>query len=125
MDLVGWDRDRFEQIHDDFHSFAARLDIHDLTAIPVSALHGDNVVSRSANSPWHEGPAVLSHLEDVYVASDRNLVDVRFPVQYVIRPQSLDHHDHRGYAGTVAGGVLRPGRGHCRPAAGIPSRISH
>ena len=81
----------------------------DLTVLPVSALHGDNIVRRSANTPWYEGPSLLHHLEHVHVASDRNLVDVRFPVQYVVRPQSDAFHDYRGYAGTVASGVLRPG----------------
>ena len=81
----------------------------DLTVIPISALHGDNVVTRSANSPWYDGPSLLHHLEHVHVASDRNLVDTRFPVQYVIRPQSDAFHDYRGYAGSVASGVLRPG----------------
>src|SRR4029077_9822001 len=109
MDLIGWDRGQFEKIRDDFHEFAARLDIHDVTTIPLSALLGDNVVSKSENTPWYDGPSLLSHLEEVYIAGDRNLVDVRFPVQYVIRPQSLDHHDHRSYAGTVASGVMRPG----------------
>ena len=109
MDLIGWDREQFEKIRDDFHEFAARLDIHDVTTIPLSALLGDNVVTKSDNTPWYDGPSLLSHLEEVYIAGDRNLVDVRFPVQYVIRPQSLDHHDHRSYAGTVASGVMRPG----------------
>ncbi len=109
MDLVDWDEDRFNQIRDDFHEFAARLDVHDVTAIPLSALNGDNVVTKSDVTPWYEGPALLAHLEDVYIAGDRNLVDVRFPVQYVIRPQTREHADHRSYAGTVASGVLRPG----------------
>ena len=109
MDLVDWDRERFWDIRDEFHTFATRLDLHDVTAIPLSALHGDNVVTRSDHSPWYQGPSLLSYLEDVYVASDRNLVDVRFPVQYVIRPRTTEHHDYRGYAGTLASGVLRPG----------------
>ena len=109
MDLVDWSQDRFEEIKDEFRSFAAKLDITDLAFIPVSALHGDNVVTRSANSPWYEGSALLHHLEEVHIASDRNLIDVRFPVQYVIRPHSDQWHDYRGYAGTVAGGVLKPG----------------
>ncbi|WP_167099185.1 adenylyl-sulfate kinase [Mycobacterium sp. DL592] len=109
MDLIDWDRERFEWIRDEFHAFAARLDIQDVTTIPMSALNGDNVVTKSDKAPWYDGPPLLSHLEDVYVAGDRNLVDVRFPVQYVIRPQTVEHADHRSYAGTVAGGVLRPG----------------
>ena len=80
-----------------------------MTTIPISALHGDNVVSKSDKSPWYEGPALLTHLEEVYIAGDRNLVDVRFPVQYVIRPHTREHQDHRSYAGTVASGVMRPG----------------
>jgi bifunctional enzyme CysN/CysC len=109
MDLVGWDREKFEAIRDEFHAFAARLDVQDVATIPMSALHGDNVVSKSEQAPWYEGPALLSHLEEVYIAGDRNLVDVRFPVQYVIRPHTHEHQDHRSYAGTVASGVMRPG----------------
>ena len=109
MDLVDWSQDRFEEIKDEFRQFATKLDIADLTFIPVSALHGDNVVTRSPNSPWYEGASLLHHLEEVHIASDRNLIDVRFPVQYVIRPHSGDWHDYRGYAGTVAGGVIKAG----------------
>jgi bifunctional enzyme CysN/CysC len=112
MDLVDWSRERFEEIRDDFRNFAMKLEVHDVTFVPVSALHGDNVVSRSLNTPWYEGMPLLNHLEQVHIASDRNLIDARFPVQFVIRPQrGTDHglHDYRGYAGTVAGGVFRPG----------------
>ena len=109
MDLVDWSKERFEEIREEFRSFAMKLDVHDLAFIPVSALHGDNVVHRSANTPWYEGSSLLHHLEQVHIASDRNLIDARFPVQYVIRPQSGRHHDYRGYAGTVAGGVFKPG----------------
>src|SRR5580693_4216993 len=109
MDLIDWDRERFESIRDEFHAFAARLDVQDVTSIPLSALHGYNVVTKSDRAPWYDGPALLSHLEEVYIAGDRNLVDVRFPVQYVIRPHTLENQDHRSYAGTVASGVMRPG----------------
>jgi sulfate adenylyltransferase subunit 1 len=109
MDLVDYDQVRFEAVKDEFRDFAAKLDIADLTFIPVSALHGDNVVERSSNMGWYEGPPLLHHLEEVHIASDRNHIDTRFPVQYVIRPQSDEFHDYRGYAGTVSGGVLRPG----------------
>ncbi|GIF24394.1 bifunctional enzyme CysN/CysC [Actinoplanes tereljensis] len=109
MDLVDWDKDTYDKIADEFTSFAAKLEITDLTIIPVSALNGDNIASRSENSPWYEGPSLLHHLEHVHIASDRNLVDVRFPVQYVIRPQSTTVTDYRGYAGQVASGVLKPG----------------
>src|SRR6202048_3614926 len=124
MDLIGWDREQFEKIREDFHDFAARLDFHDVTTIPLSALLGDNVVSKSDKTPWYDGPALLSHLEDVYIAGDRNLVDVRFPVQYVIRPQSHDHHDHRSYAGTVASGVMRVGDDVVVLPTGKSSRIT-
>jgi bifunctional enzyme CysN/CysC len=109
MDLVDWSQEVFEAISDEFSAFAARLDVPDLTVVPISALHGDNVVTRSERAPWYQGSSLLHHLEHVHVASDRNLVDVRFPVQYVIRPQSDAFHDYRGYAGTVASGVLRTG----------------
>jgi bifunctional enzyme CysN/CysC len=109
MDLVGWDQQVYERIADEFTSFAAKLDAPDLTVIPISALNGDNIAARSDKSPWYEGPSLLHHLEHVHIASDRNLVDVRFPVQYVIRPQSTTVTDYRGYAGQVASGVLKPG----------------
>ncbi len=112
MDLVDYSAEVFEKISEEFSAFASRLDIGDLTFIPISALHGDNVVDRSANMPWYDGPSLLHHLEHVHIASDRNLIDVRFPVQYVIRPHAAtdaDLHDYRGYAGQVAGGVLKPG----------------
>ena len=89
--------------------FSARLNLPDATFIPISALHGDNVVDRGENSPWYGGPPLLWHLEHLHVASDRNLIDVRFPVQWVIRPQTDEHHDYRGYAGQVAGGVMKAG----------------
>ncbi len=109
MDLVDYDESVFERIEDEFRSFASGLAIHELTVIPISALNGDNVVDRSQNMAWYEGPPVLHHLEHVYVASDRNLHDARFPVQYVIRPQSEEHPDYRGYAGQVASGIFRTG----------------
>jgi bifunctional enzyme CysN/CysC len=109
MDLVDWSEDAFEAIREEFIEFASRLRVHDLTFIPVSALHGDNVVTKSKRMEWYDGLPLLRHLERLYVASDRNLVDVRFPVQYVIRPQSHTVIDYRGYAGTVASGVLKPG----------------
>jgi bifunctional enzyme CysN/CysC len=93
----------------DLRKFVCKLEIPDVTLIPVSALNGDNVVDRSAAMPWYEGPPLLYHLEHVHVASDRNLHDVRVPVQYVIRPMSDEHHDYRGYAGQIASGVLHKG----------------
>jgi len=109
MDLVDYDQDRFDEIVAEFTSFAAKLDITDLTFIPISALDGDNVVSRSPNMDWYEGASLLHHLESVHIASDRNLIDARFPVQYVLRPQTDEFHDYRGYAGQVAAGVFKPG----------------
>jgi bifunctional enzyme CysN/CysC len=123
MDLVGYDRDVYESVHDEFTAFAAKLNIRDLAAIPISALNGDNVATRSPNMPWYEGPSLLHHLENVHIASDRNLVDVRFPVQYVIRPQSLRLRDYRGYAGQVAGGVLKPGDEAMVLPSGFTTRI--
>jgi bifunctional enzyme CysN/CysC len=112
MDLVDYDQAVFERIAEEFSIFATKLEIGDLTFIPISALLGDNVVERSPNMTWYDGPSLLHHLEHVHIASDRNLIDVRFPVQYVIRPhQSTDRelHDYRGYAGQVAGGILKKG----------------
>ena len=123
MDLVDHDRDRFEEIRDEFTEFAARLNLGDVTFIPISALEGDNVVDRSANMTWYEGPTLLHHLETVYTASDENLIDVRFPVQYVIRPRRADHRDYRGYAGTVAAGTMRPGDEVLVLPSGLTSRI--
>ncbi|HEX4661749.1 MAG TPA: GTP-binding protein [Streptosporangiaceae bacterium] len=126
MDLVGYDAAVFERIAEEFSSFATKLEIGDLTFIPISALHGDNVVQRSASMPWYDGPSLLHHLEHVHFASDRNLIDVRFPVQYVIRPhQATDPqlHDYRGYAGQVAGGVLKPGDEVMHLPSGLTTRI--
>jgi bifunctional enzyme CysN/CysC len=109
MDLVGYDEAAFEKVKAEFRDFAMKLDVPDLTFVPISALHGDNVVERSPNMPWYQGPSLLHHLEEVHIASDRNLIDARFPVQYVLRPYSDEFHDYRGFAGTVAGGVLKPG----------------
>jgi bifunctional enzyme CysN/CysC len=123
MDLVGYEHVRFEEIRAEFTEFAARLELRDVTFIPISALEGDNVVTRSAAMGWYEGPTLLHHLETVYTASDDNLIDVRFPVQYVIRPQRATHPDYRGYAGTVAAGELRPGDEVLVLPSGLGSRI--
>ncbi|MBU8858782.1 MULTISPECIES: GTP-binding protein [unclassified Micromonospora] len=124
MDLVDWSQEVFERIADEFTAFAAKLDVPDLTVVPVSALQGDNIVTRSENMQWYEGPSLLHHLERVHIASDRNLVDVRFPVQYVIRPQSTTVTDYRGYAGQVASGVLKPGDEVMVLPSGFTSRIA-
>jgi bifunctional enzyme CysN/CysC len=109
MDLVDYSKARFEELKAEFTDFAARLEISDLSFIPISALKGDNVVDRSSEMNWYDGPSLLRHLEEVHIASDRNLIDLRFPVQRVVRPISEELHDYRGYAGTVAGGVLEVG----------------
>ena len=109
MDLVEYDEEVFYAILEELTDWAARLQIPDITFIPISALHGDNVVERSWAMPWYGGAPLLYHLEHVVIAPGRNLVDVRFPVQWVIRPNDDEHHDYRGYAGQVAGGILRPG----------------
>ena len=109
MDLVDYEQAVFDEIREEFTAFAAKLDITDLGFVPISALEGDNVVERSQNMPWFNGQPLLSHLEDVHIASDRNLVDNRFPVQYVIRPQSSEFRDYRGFAGTVSGGIFKQG----------------
>jgi bifunctional enzyme CysN/CysC len=123
MDLVGFDEAAFDAVADDFRELACKLDIPDITLIPVSALNGDNIVDRSAAMPWYEGPPLLYHLEHVHVASDRNLHDVRFPVQYGIRPMSDEHHDYRGYAGQVASGILHKGDEVVVLPAGLRTRI--
>jgi len=109
MDLVDYDEAVYDEIRDEFKSFAAKLEITDLGFVPISALEGDNVVTRSVNMPWFDGQPLLGHLEDVHIASDRNLVDNRFPVQYVIRPQTEEHRDYRGFAGSVVGGIFKQG----------------
>jgi len=124
MDLVDYDESVFDSIKDEFRQFATKLDITDLTFIPISARDGDNVVHRSANMPWYKGGALLHHLEEVFIASDRNLIDARFPVQYVLRPQSGTHLDYRGYAGTMAGGVLKPGDEVIALPSGFASTIA-
>src|ERR1700686_330538 len=108
-DLVDYDQAVFERIKSEFREFAAKLDVRDLQFVPMSALNGDNVVERSANTPWYEGTSLLHHLEEVHIASDRNLIDNRFPVQYVIRPRDDKHHDYRGYAGQVVSGTYKVG----------------
>jgi bifunctional enzyme CysN/CysC len=109
MDLVDYDQAIYDEIREEFKSFAAKLEITDLGFVPISALEGDNVVNRSLNMPWFDGQPLLGHLEDVHIASDRNLVDNRFPVQYVIRPQTEEHRDYRGFAGSVVGGIFKQG----------------
>ena len=110
MDLVDWSQDTYNAIVDDFKKFASRLDnIVEITFIPASALLGDNIVDKSENMPWYQGPTLLYHLETVYIGADENHIDARLPVQWVIRPHSDKWHDFRGFAGRIAGGVFKPG----------------
>ena len=125
MDLVGYEEDAYEKVLRQFSEFASRLEnVAELTFIPISALKGDNVVDRSENMPWYKGPPLLYHLENVYVGSDANHVDARFPVQWVIRPHSDKHHDFRGFAGRVAGGVYKVGDEILAMPSGFSSKIS-
>jgi len=123
MDLVDYKEEVFEQIKKDYLSFDAKLEIPDIRFIPISALNGDNVVDKSENMDWYKGPSLLWTLENVQVASDRDLIDGRFPVQWVIRPQSNEHHDFRGYAGLVSGGIFRKGEEVAVLPSGFTSKI--
>jgi sulfate adenylyltransferase subunit 1 len=109
MDLVDYKQEVYNTIKDQIEDFIVKLTIPDITFIPISALHGDNVVHASKNMQWYHGPTLLYHLENVYISSDENLVDCRFPVQYVIRPRSDQYHDYRGYAGKIVSGIFKPG----------------
>ncbi len=113
MDLVDWSHERFLEIQDQFEEFLPRLDIKDVKFIPVSALNGDNIVTASPHTPWYPGPTLLGHLETVHIASDWNLTNFRFPVQWVNRPNNpTDHslHDFRGLSGQVSGGIVKVGQ---------------
>lgn len=109
MDLVEYNQEVYERIKAEIEDFISKLTIPDITFIPISALLGDNVVNASTQMTWYHGPTLLYHLEDVHIGSDENLVDCRFPVQYVIRPRSDKYHDYRGYAGRIASGIFKPG----------------
>jgi sulfate adenylyltransferase subunit 1 len=109
MDLVDFREDVFERIQHDFNRFSDKLDIRDVFFIPISALKGDNVVDRSKHMLWYQGPTLMYSLEHLHISNDANFTDPRFPVQYVVRPNSDEYHDYRGYAGRVAGGVFKKG----------------
>lgn len=123
MDLVDFDKEVFDNVKEELTHFSSKLDVKDVQFIPISALLGDNVVSRSKNMEWYDGPTLLYQLETVHIASDYNHIDCRFPVQYVIRPQSNSFHDYRGYAGRIAGGVFKPGDKVMVLPSGFTSRI--
>ncbi|MBX7048104.1 MAG: sulfate adenylyltransferase subunit CysN [Chitinophagales bacterium] len=124
MDLVDFSQEKYEEVVEQFRHFASKLDVQDVRFIPISALLGDNVVDRSKNMPWYEGPTLMYTLETVHIGSDHNLIDCRFPVQYVVRPMSNEYHDYRGYAGRVAGGVLKPGDEVMHLPSGITTKIA-
>ncbi len=124
MDLVDYQEEAYHKIHQEFEKFASKLDIKDVSFIPISALNGDNVVDRSDAMPWYEGSTLLYYLENVHIASDHNFIDTRFPVQYVVRPYNDDYHDYRGYAGRVAGGILKKGDAVTLLPSGFTSKIA-
>jgi sulfate adenylyltransferase subunit 1 len=123
MDLVNYDEKVFEKIVEDYKSFSSKLEVHDIQFVPISALNGDNVVNRSENMNWYQGATLLHMLETVHIESDHNHIDARFPVQYVVRPQTKEHQDFRGYAGRVAGGIFRPGDEVLVLPSGFTSKI--
>ncbi|WP_462252999.1 sulfate adenylyltransferase subunit CysN [Ekhidna sp.] len=123
MDLVDYSEEQFNKIKTDFEDFASKLDVKDVRFIPISALKGDNVVNRSQNMPWFEGSTLLYTLENLHIGSDHNHIDCRFPVQTVIRPQTDEYHDYRGYAGRIAGGVFKPGDEITVLPSGFTSKI--
>lgn len=109
MDLVDYSEKIYEEIKKAFSDFSYKLDVRDVHFIPMSALNGDNVVEKSENMPWYGGSSLLYFLENVHIGSDHNLIDCRFPVQYVVRPYNDEYHDYRGYAGRIAGGIYKKG----------------
>jgi len=123
MDLVNYDETVFDKIVEDYKAFSSKLEVFDIQFVPISALAGDNVVNRNDNMPWYQGATLLHMLETVHIESDYNHIDSRFPVQNVIRPQSKEYHDFRGYAGRVAGGIFRPGDEVLVLPSGFTSRI--
>ncbi len=123
MDLVDYAEEVYEQIKADLEAFTSKLNVVDVRFVPISALHGDNVVHESDNMPWYKGGTLLYLLENIHIGSDHNHIDCRFPVQWVIRPQSDEYHDFRGYAGRVASGVFKPGDEVVVLPSGFASRI--
>jgi sulfate adenylyltransferase subunit 1 len=109
MDLVDFNEEIYNNIKEEFEKFSYKLEVKDVSFIPISALKGDNIVTRSENTPWYGGGTLLYTLENVHIGSDHNFIDARFPVQFVIRPNNDEFHDYRGYAGRVAGGILKKG----------------
>jgi sulfate adenylyltransferase subunit 1 len=123
MDLVDHSKKAFDKIKNEFENFAAKLEIKDVRFIPISALNGDNVVDRSKNMDWYDGSTLMHLLENIHIGSDQNHVDCRFPVQFVVRPQSKEYPDYRGYAGRIEGGVFKPGDDVIVLPSGFTSKI--
>ena len=123
MDLVDYSQEVFDKIKDDFKEISPKLDLPDVRFVPISALKGDNVVNRSQRMDWYEGTTLMYILENIHISSDNNLIDARFPVQYVIRPQDEENHDYRGYAGRVSGGIFRKGDNIKVLPSGFTSKI--
>ena len=123
MDLVDYNQGEFEKIKSDFESFSSKLEIKDIHFVPISALNGDNVVDRSKNMDWYEGSTLMHLLENIHIGSDQNHIDCRFPIQYVVRPQSKEYPDYRGYAGRIEGGVFKPGDNVTVLPSGFTSKI--
>ena len=123
MDLVDFSEEAYDKVRKELEDFSAKLDVKDIRFIPLSALKGDNVVDRSENTPWYKGPTLMYLLETIHIGSDYNHVDRRFPVQNVIRPQTEEYHDYRGYGGRIAGGIFKPGDNVTVLPSGFSSRI--
>ncbi len=124
MDLVDYSQAKYDKIQDDFEQFAAKLDVKDVSFIPISALNGDNVVNRSEKMDWYEGSTLMYYLENVHIASDHNFIDTRLPIQTVIRPYSDEFHDYRGYAGRIAGGSFKVGDKVVALPSGFSSEVT-
>jgi len=123
MDLVDYDQETYENLVETYKSFASKLDVVDIHFVPISALYGDNVVERSSKMSWYEGSTLLYLLETIHIASDYNHIDCRFPVQWVVRPQTHDYRDFRGYAGRIDGGIFKKGDAIRVLPSGFSSRI--
>ena len=123
MDLVDYSEERFNEIQNDLEAFTSKLNTRDIRFIPISALNGDNVVNRSTNMDWYQGPTLMYLLETIHIAGDENHVDCRLPIQYVIRPQKDEFHDYRGYAGRISGGIFKPGDKVLVLPSGFSSKI--
>ena len=123
MDLVNYDESAFTRIVEQYESILSKMAIKDVRFIPISALKGDNVVERSQNMDWYQGAPLLHTLETIHISSDVNKIDARFPIQTIIRPQTEQYHDYRGYAGRLESGILRKGDEVVALPSGFSSKI--